>query len=130
MQSEKIHERGWTPLEALAVCRLRQWRADRTILRGGGVAASRNQAAAHRTGPTGVNHPSRFDARIVRCVSFEKALATLPVEHQQILMLVYAERQSQTEASNATGRSIRSIQMHLDTARAELTAALDKLDLL
>jgi DNA-directed RNA polymerase specialized sigma24 family protein len=112
-------------LEHLAVARLRQWAYDRRQLRHG-----RASDIKPKPGRSGQRNPSRFDARVVRCIDFERAFLTLAPEHQALLWLRYADGDDMPAAAAAAGVSIRTAAKHMPAARQALAAILDRRDLL
>lgn len=107
------------PDEVLAVCRLRQWSADRAAMRAGNVTNYQREGWTER-------RTLNNDARIVRVIDFERALSRLSREHQKNLMLIYREHQDYRAVAQATGVSVRA----LSAARQALARTLDLLDLL
>jgi len=71
-----------------------------------------------------------YDARIVRVMDFERALARLPEEEQAILMLIYRDREGQRRTSQSMRCSARKLSYTLPIARQHLAAELERLDLL
>ena len=114
---------GMTPDEVLAVCRLRQWAADRTALR-----------SARTTDHSRIGYRERrardVDARLVRVIDFERALTRLPEEQQTILLLTYREHRDQKQVSTLAGISVRALNYKLPAARQALARTLDLLNLL
>jgi hypothetical protein len=107
------------PDEVLAVCRLRQWAADRA----GQVTNYQREGWRER-------RTRDSNARIVRVIDFERALSRLTEEHQAILLLTYREHQPQDRVSILTGVSVRALSYKLPAARQALAKILDLLDLL
>jgi len=120
---QTTNRNGITPDEVLAITRLRQWSADRALLR-----ASKT-TDYQRTGWQARNH-RQCDARLVRVIDFERALAHLPEDEQAVLLLVYREKQSHSDAAVALHFSTRKVQYMLPRARRNLANILDRLDLL
>lgn len=112
-------------LEHLAVARLRQFAYDRRQLRHGRACDTKP-----KPGRTNPRQPNRFDARLVRCIDFERAFATLRPEHQALLWLRYADGDDMPATAAAAGVSIRTATNHMPAARKALAQALDRLDLL
>lgn len=110
---------GMMPDEVLAVCRLRQWAADRA----GQVTNYQREGWRER-------RTRDSNARIVRVIDFERALSRLTEEHQAILLLTYREHQPQDRVSTLTGVSVRTLSYKLPAARQALARILDLLDLL
>jgi DNA-directed RNA polymerase specialized sigma24 family protein len=114
---------GMMPDEVLAVCRLRQWAADRTAMRAARTTDySRNGWRERRA--------RDVDARLVRVIDFERALTRLPDEQQAILLLTYREHQPQSTIAQVTGCSVRALAYKLPAARQALARTLDLLNLL
>jgi DNA-directed RNA polymerase specialized sigma24 family protein len=111
------------PDEVLAVCRLRQWAADRAALRGARTTEYKRTGWKER-------RTRDVDARLVRVIDFERALSRLTQEHQSILLLTYREHQPQDRVSTLTGVSVRALTYKLPAARQALASILDRLDLL
>jgi DNA-directed RNA polymerase specialized sigma24 family protein len=114
---------GMMPDEVLAVCRLRQWAADRAAMRAGQVTNYQRQGWRER-------RARDSNARLVRVIDFERALSRLSQEHQAILLLTYREHQPQDRVSTLTGVSVRALSYKLPAARQALARTLDRLDLL
>jgi DNA-directed RNA polymerase specialized sigma24 family protein len=70
------------------------------------------------------------DARNVRVIDFEKALATLDPAHQYALILTYRDRAGHAATAAALGCSVRTLAYMLPAARRRLADALDRRDLL
>jgi DNA-directed RNA polymerase specialized sigma24 family protein len=70
------------------------------------------------------------DARNVRVIDFEKALATLDTAHQLVLLLTYRDRQGHAATAAALGCSVRTVAYILPAARRRLADVLDRRDLL
>lgn len=112
-------------LEHLAIARLRQWAQDRRLIRHGHACDIKP-----RPGKSGPLHPTRFDARLVRTIDFERAFATLDPKHQALLWLRYADGDTMPEAAKAAGVSLRTAWSYMPAARKALADVLDRLDLL
>lgn len=112
-----------TPNEVLTIARMRQWRAERTALRHGKTTRYRSTGWQQRTA-------RQADARHVRVIDFERAFGLLDAEDQQILQLVYAERQQREDVARIMGWSVRKLSYKLPTALQQLASVLDRLDLL
>jgi DNA-directed RNA polymerase specialized sigma24 family protein len=112
-------------IEHLAIARLRQWAYDRQLLRRG-----RASTKADKQGESGRNDSSRFDARLIRTIDFERAFGTLSPEHQALLWLRYVHEGKMPAAAAAAGVSPRTASSHMPAARKALAAILDRLDLL
>ena len=114
---------GITPNEVLAICRLRQWSADRVSLRGGKTTDYQRQGYTPRNNRAA-------DAKLVRVIDFERALARLSDQEQALLILTYAEKQTRQDTARALHCSTRCADYNLVTARRRFAAILDRLDLL
>lgn len=112
-----------TPLEVLAVVRLRQWFVERAELRNGKTTSYKRVGWAQR-------RSSRFDAKIVRCIDFERAYGHLCPSDQALLELVYAEDWPNDQVAKILCISERSIYNYLPHARALLAHVLDKAGLI
>ena len=112
-------------LEHLAIARLRQWAYDRRLLRQGRLAAKPG-----KRGRSGRSDPSRYDARAVRSIDFERAFGGLKPEHQALLWLRYADGDDMPTTAAAAGVSLRTASGHMSAARKALAEVLDRLDLL
>ncbi len=111
------------PSEVLAIVRIRQWAADRAALR------SARTVEYQRTGWQARNTRT-FDARIVRVIDFERALATLTLEEQTVLLLTYRDGERQAATAHVANCSIRKLAYTLPAARKHLAEVLDRLYLL
>ena len=114
---------GMMPDEVLAVCRLRQWTRDRAALRHGAVSQAKTHGWTDR-------RTRAHDARLVRVLDFERALARLTPQAQALLLLMYRDGFGQRRTADTTGVSLRALAYKLPLARQALVAALDSLDLL
>ena len=108
--------------QVLAILRLRQWAIERTALKCGRTTRLTNAGWRER-------RETDADARNVRVIDFEKALATLDTAHQYALVLTYRDRQGHA-ATAAIGCSVRTLAYMLPAARRRLADALDRRDLL
>ncbi len=97
--------------QVLAILRLRQWAVESKALKCG-----RRETDA--------------DARNVRVIDFEKALATLDTTHQLALLMTYRDRAGHAATAAALGCSIRTLAYMLPAARRRLADVLDRRDLL
>ncbi len=70
------------------------------------------------------------DARIVRCLDFERALSTLPMVEQAALIATYRDGLRHHATACAIGCSERKLAYVLPLARLHLAETLDRLDLL
>ena len=111
------------PHEVLAVCRLRQWTQDRAALRHGAVSHAKTQGWTDR-------RTRAHDARLVRVLDFERALACVAPQAQALLLLTYRDGFNQQRTADTAGLSVRALAYKLPLARQALAAALDNLDLL
>jgi DNA-directed RNA polymerase specialized sigma24 family protein len=118
-----MRTRGIPPDEVLAIARLRQWRADRSIMRSGKTVTLQREGYTPRSS-------ARFDARQVRVIDFERALSMLTKDEQTILLMSYGDRQDQPDTAEILGCSTRKVSYTLPPARKRLASILDKLDLL
>jgi DNA-directed RNA polymerase specialized sigma24 family protein len=109
--------------QVLAILRLRQWAVDRTALKCGRTTRLTHAGWRER-------RQSEADARNVRVIDFEKALATLDTAHQFALVLTYRDRAGHAATAAALGCSIRTLAYMLPAARRRLADALDRRDLL
>ncbi len=112
-----------TPQEVLAIARIRQWTCDRAALRSAHTCEYKRSGWTPRSSRT-------HDARIVRVIDFERALARLPEEEQAILMLIYRDREGFRRTSQTMRCSNRKLSYALPIARTHLAAELERLDLL
>lgn len=112
-----------TPDETLARMRLRQWIGDRRAQRTPGAIGLRKTGWIRRK-------DRMFDARLVRILSFEQAFSQLTADEQTLLLAVDVERQTMSQAAHLLKCSVRQAHYLLPRARAQLAAALDRLDLL
>jgi hypothetical protein len=106
--------------QVLAILRLRQWTVERTALKCGRTTRLTHAGWRER-------RETDADARNVRVIDFEKALATLDTTHQLALLMTYRDRQG--HAATALGCSIRTLAYMLPAAR-RLADVLDRRDLL
>ena len=109
--------------QVLAILRLRQWAVERTALKCGRTTRLTNAGWRER-------RETDADARNVRVIDFEKALATLDTAHQYALVLIYRDRVGHAATAAAIGCSIRTLAYMLPAARRRLADALDRRDLL
>ena len=86
--------------QVLAILRLRQWAVERTALKCGRSTRLTNAGWRER-------RETDADARNVRVIDFEKALATLDTAHQYALVLTYRDRVGHAATAAAIGCSIR-----------------------
>ncbi len=107
----------------LAKLRIKQWLIDRTKLNAGtGNNYARSGWRARRSADS--------DARIVRCLDFERALLQLPQVDAQIILLTYREKQTAETTARLIGANISTIYHRKPKAIARLAEILDKNDLL
>jgi DNA-directed RNA polymerase specialized sigma24 family protein len=109
--------------QVLAILRLRQWAVDRNALKCGRTTRMTHAGWRER-------RQSEADARNVRVIDFEKALATLDPAHQLALLLTYRDRQGHAATAAALGCSVRTVYYLLPAARRRLADVLDRRDLL
>ena len=109
--------------QVLAIMRLRQWAVERTALKCGRTTRYTNAGWRER-------RETDADARNVRVIDFERALATLDTAHQYALVLTYRDRVGHAATAATLGCSIRTLQYMLPAARRRLADALDRRDLL
>lgn len=112
-----------TPIEVLAIGQIKQWAMDRAALRGG-KTASYKYAGKQTTNST------RHDARLVRCIDFERALSRLTEEEQAVLLSTYRTGNLHHDTAAVLGCSTRKVCYLLPSARKHLANVLDSLDLL
>jgi len=109
--------------EVLAITRLRQWSVDRLALRASRTTDYQRQGYRPRDART-------FDARLVRVLDFERALAQLTQDEQALLVLIYRERQNFEVVSKVLSCSVRKLSYTLPPARKHLARILDRMDIL
>ncbi len=109
--------------QVLAILRLRQCAVERTALKCGRSTRLTNAGWRER-------RETDADARNVRVIDFEKALATLDAAHQYALVLTYRDRVGHAATAAAIGCSIRTLAYMVPDARRRLADALDRRDLL
>jgi DNA-directed RNA polymerase specialized sigma24 family protein len=103
--------------------RLRQWATERQLLRNGRTTAYRNRGWRER-------RLQEQDARITRCIDFERALSRLPITEQALLVAVYRDKLEQRDTAAILGCSVRKVSYLLPIARQHLADTLERLDLL
>ena len=118
-----MNEARIQPPEVLAICRLKQWARDRSMLHSGKVARYRRDGWRER-------RATENDARLVRTIDFEAALSSLSEQQQTILALVYREGQPFEEAARIARISVSTLRYKLRAARHKLADHLDRLGLL
>ncbi len=111
------------PDEALALARLRTWIHDRIQLRSGRTTDYQKQGWQERKA-------TRFDARIVRAIDFERALAKLDAEEHAALILTYRDHEDQPTIARGIGCSVRKLSYLIPRARKRLAEELDRMNLL
>lgn len=109
--------------EVLAIVRLRQWSADRALLRAGRVVHHRHAGYRER-------RQRDADARNVRVADFELAFARLSQDEQTMLAALYRDRLDYSTAATLLQTSTRTLAYKLPAARQHLAQILDRLDLL
>jgi DNA-directed RNA polymerase specialized sigma24 family protein len=107
----------------MAILRLKQWAYDRSALRHGHNSKMAFSGWKDR-------RSGQADARHVRVIDFDRALAQLDPLHQQILVLAYRDHIPRIEAARIIGISPRNLYYLLPAARRRLADVLDRLDLL
>lgn len=111
-------------LEALALARLRQWRASRLLLLNG-----RGHPPISREGWK-ERRARDNDAHNTRAIDFEIAFDRLPAAYQILLVLVYADQEPISHAAEILKVSPRAALAALHPARAALADVLDRRHLL
>jgi DNA-directed RNA polymerase specialized sigma24 family protein len=96
---------------------------DRAALRHGGVSQAKTHGWTDR-------RTRAHDARIVRVLDFERALACIAPQAQALLLLTYRDGFDHRRPADTAGLSVRALAYKLPLARQALAAALDSLDLL
>src|SRR5258708_3389034 len=109
------------PDEVLAICRLRQWAADRATMKSGHASNYTRQGWRER-------RTRDADARLVRFMNFEPAWSRPTPEHQSTLLLTYREHQPRPGV-NANRRQCSRTELQAPAARQALARTLDLLDL-
>jgi DNA-directed RNA polymerase specialized sigma24 family protein len=109
--------------QVLAILRLRQWAVESKALKCG--RSTRLTTAGWRE-----RRETDADARNVRVIDFEMALATLDTTHQMALVLTYRDRVGHQATAAAIGCSVRTLAYMLPAARRRLADVLDRRDLL
>ncbi len=105
--------------ETLAVIRMRQWSGDKDRTRRGTATMLRASGWTPRDS-------RQADARIVRMIDFERALAVLPVHQQTPLLLAYRDGLNTAEVSRTLCQSVAAAASTLRAARRALASALDR----
>jgi len=108
--------------QVLAILRLRQWAVESRALKCGRTTRLTNKGWRER-------RETDADARNVRVIDFERALATLDTAHQLALVMTYRDRVGHAATAAALGCSVRTVAYILPGAR-RLADILDCLDLL
>jgi DNA-directed RNA polymerase specialized sigma24 family protein len=109
--------------EVMAVTALRRWWQDRVAARCGRTVSYKRQGWTER-------RARDFDARITRCIDFERVLGALTAQHQTVLLLVYRDNISLTATAAITAQSVGAVRYQLSAARWALYEALDRSGLL
>jgi DNA-directed RNA polymerase specialized sigma24 family protein len=112
-----------TTNEVLAVARLRQWARERTNNLQGKATVYRRTGWSQR-------NACNFDAAIVRCIDFERALGQLSADEQIALVHRYRDGEAMPRIAQAVGCSERKVSYLVPAARRHLTNVLDTLNLL
>jgi DNA-directed RNA polymerase specialized sigma24 family protein len=110
-------------IEVLAVARLRQWARERS-------ANLQGKATVYRRSGWEQRNACKFDAALVRCIDFERALGQLSAEEQIALVHRYRDGEREREIAAAVGCSVRKLNYLVPTARRHLANVLDTLNLL
>jgi DNA-directed RNA polymerase specialized sigma24 family protein len=106
-----------------AISRLRLWLFERQALKSGHTVEYRRTGWRER-------RLRDHDARIVRCLDFEKALSRLTHEEQAALLARYRDGLQYNEAAAVVGCSVRKLAYLLPIALGHLADVLDRLNLL
>jgi DNA-directed RNA polymerase specialized sigma24 family protein len=114
---------AWSPNEALAVARLRQWGAERISLVTGKTTNYQRHGWQKRNARSA-------DSKIVRVIAFAEALATLDPDEQAALVLTYRDRERLAAVALALGCSARKVGYLVPAARRKLADELDRRNLL
>jgi DNA-directed RNA polymerase specialized sigma24 family protein len=112
-----------TPRQAIAMLHVKQWRDDRTKISAGISGIYKRNGYRER-------RQRDADARIVRTLDFEKALAQIGTLDQSMLISAYYLGHTRKETADATGVSERAIIYKLPMALDALAATLERLALL
>jgi DNA-directed RNA polymerase specialized sigma24 family protein len=112
-----------TTTEVLAVARLRQWARERSNNLQG-------KATVYRRTGWGQRNSCNFDAALVRCIDFERALGKLSEDEQIALIYRYRNKATEREIAAAVGCGVRKLNYLIPAARRHLANVLDTLNLL
>jgi DNA-directed RNA polymerase specialized sigma24 family protein len=112
-----------TPKQVIAILSIRQWRNDRTKLNAGITTSYKRTGYRER-------RQRDADARIVRTVDFERALAEVPPVQQTMLISAYYLGHTRPETAAALGLSVRAISYKLPIALDALAEVLTRRDLI
>ncbi len=112
-----------TPRQAIAMLSVKQWRDDRTKISAGISGIYKRNGYRER-------RQRDADARIVRTLDFEKALAQLNNSDQSMLISAFYLGHTRKEMADATGISERAANYKLPMALDALATVLQRLDLL
>lgn len=112
-----------TPRQAIAMLHIKQWRNDRTKISAGISAIYKRNGYRER-------RQRDADARIVRAIDFEKALAQLGTLDQSMLISAYYLGHTRKETADASGISERAAAYKLPMALDALATVLQRLDLI
>jgi DNA-directed RNA polymerase specialized sigma24 family protein len=110
-------------IEVLAVARLRQWAQERR-------ANLQGKATVYRRTGWGQRNSCNFDAALVRCIDFERALERLSDREQIVLVRRYRDGETEPKIAAACGCSVRTLNRLIPSARLHLANVLDTLNLL
>jgi DNA-directed RNA polymerase specialized sigma24 family protein len=112
-----------TPRQAIAMLHIKQWRNDRTKLNAGITTSYKRTGYRER-------RQRDADARIVRTVDFERAIATLDTTSQALLISAYYCGHTRNETAAALGISERAANYKIPQALDALAETLQRRDLL
>lgn len=115
--SYKSAERIWK--EELAIAHLRTWALDRIRLENGHTWTNPGRPSQYSRRRAG-------DARLVRCIDFERALESIPVVMVAMLVLRYRDGLSAGEIAEALGCSPKTVLTYTAVAKSRLTDALER----
>lgn len=113
-------------IEALAIAALRRYGYERRALKD--AKPTRYDRLPGR--PTERSRTTLYDARIIRCIDFERVLNAIGPTYSTILQLHYVDGETHQMTALAAGLSTRSAQTLLPQALTALARALDEADLL
>jgi DNA-directed RNA polymerase specialized sigma24 family protein len=113
------------PKQIMAIARLRQWRTDRIALNN-----PKTHKISKQTQARAVRGSAIYDARIVRALDFERALAKLPPREIQAMILHCADRESLDSVAAILACSNRTASYLVADATRRLADELERRDLL